>query len=454
MSGNLGVNGFNSQALDSLRMSFGRLAAGGHVKDGTIVKADRWTLSGVRSFKVVSGDYTGNLFRNADQVADNNTIRNAFLRSIANVYGGEDRIPESVRKAMKAGDFDGKGRPLTMRRIRATMTAITVDIEHKRIADAVETQDWCGAKTTAGLKKSPELLAAFQQYKDKLADDIFDAMKATILPAIEKGMAPSADQMYDFLTLLSQEDKPETKRLVSRSDIAIEATEVAPILDAFRTAAFSKALIRSEVVLKFFFSDSKEASEMIRNYKEAFSDLSAELDADPDAGESTAKMMRINCTKRFDDLRTFMVAGMSPNDILSLLMKMADEQANRTEETDKGNMTLSGTLDIIRVLPNADQREVANRFLRQIGRSVLDGTIRPRKPGGNDALYIDGLKALSAGIELCAKNRAANAKAGNHDAQPEFMMGSAELDAELQSRLQQINEETSRLRVASRGEET
>lgn len=103
MSGNLGVNGFNSQALDSLRLSFGRLAADGHVKDGTIVKADRWTLSGVRSFKVVSGDYTGNLFRNADQVADNNTIRNAFLRSIANVYGGEDRIPESVRKALSAG---------------------------------------------------------------------------------------------------------------------------------------------------------------------------------------------------------------------------------------------------------------------------------------------------------------------------------------------------------------
>ena len=78
-------------------------------------------------------------FRNQGQKDLNNEIRTAFRNAVINMFGGESRIPESVKKAMLMSDY-GKGKPLTARRIMAVKTAIdrdgSVKLNTFRSADA------------------------------------------------------------------------------------------------------------------------------------------------------------------------------------------------------------------------------------------------------------------------------------------------------------------------------
>ena len=60
-------------------------------------------------------DFIGNVGRLSATKADNNAVRNLFRKTIADMFGGEDRIPANVKDAMKLGDY-GHGKPLTARR--------------------------------------------------------------------------------------------------------------------------------------------------------------------------------------------------------------------------------------------------------------------------------------------------------------------------------------------------
>jgi len=65
-------------------------------------------------------------FRDQNQRDLNNTIRTAFRNAVINMFGGESRIPDSVKDAMLLKDYN-KGKPLTARRILAVKTAIDQD---------------------------------------------------------------------------------------------------------------------------------------------------------------------------------------------------------------------------------------------------------------------------------------------------------------------------------------
>ena len=67
------------------------------------------------------------LFRSRANKEANNATRELFKSAVAEMFGGEDNIPENVRAAMKMKDY-GKGRPLTARRILAVKTAIDAAI--------------------------------------------------------------------------------------------------------------------------------------------------------------------------------------------------------------------------------------------------------------------------------------------------------------------------------------
>ena len=60
-------------------------------------------------------DFIGNVGRLSATRADNNAVRDLFSKTIADMFGGEDRIPANVKDAMKLGDY-GHGKPLTARR--------------------------------------------------------------------------------------------------------------------------------------------------------------------------------------------------------------------------------------------------------------------------------------------------------------------------------------------------
>ena len=74
-----------------------------------------------------SWDFVGNVGRRTASRATNDNVRELFRNTIVDIFGGESRIPASVKDAMKLADY-GKGKPLTARRILAVKTAVAAEV--------------------------------------------------------------------------------------------------------------------------------------------------------------------------------------------------------------------------------------------------------------------------------------------------------------------------------------
>lgn len=91
-----------------------------------------------REFSVAQNDRIKGLFTwsapNRD-VAANNQTRTAFKNALLALFGCKnmDQLPQSVRDVLKSGDFDGKGHPLSARRISAVMTAVAETSAFKNV---------------------------------------------------------------------------------------------------------------------------------------------------------------------------------------------------------------------------------------------------------------------------------------------------------------------------------
>ena len=95
-------------------------------KQKAVARFDAGELGGIvnRTIKPASGDWVGiGAGRLSSLKNANNITRDAFMKSVSDMFGGEDHIPDSVKDAMKLQDY-GKGRPLTARRILAVKAAI------------------------------------------------------------------------------------------------------------------------------------------------------------------------------------------------------------------------------------------------------------------------------------------------------------------------------------------
>ena len=69
-----------------------------------------------RTIKPGSGDWVGiGAGRLASLKRANNITRDAFMKAVADMFGGVGSIPDNVKEAMKLEDY-GKGKPLTARR--------------------------------------------------------------------------------------------------------------------------------------------------------------------------------------------------------------------------------------------------------------------------------------------------------------------------------------------------
>ena len=80
-----------------------------------------------RAISASDTDYVHKWFRSGDDKDANDHVRRAFRKAVADMFGGEGRIPGSVKKAMLLGDYKKRGRPLTARRIMAVKKAIDAD---------------------------------------------------------------------------------------------------------------------------------------------------------------------------------------------------------------------------------------------------------------------------------------------------------------------------------------
>ena len=128
----LGINGYNDTFkaftdFATQAKSGSTIAQVGGEKN-TVVGAG--PLAGRTIVAKTGFDFIGNVGRRQASRDVNNDVRDLFKQAIADMFGGPDKIPESVRDAMKLSDF-GKGRPLTARRIVAVKTAVDQAIDQK-----------------------------------------------------------------------------------------------------------------------------------------------------------------------------------------------------------------------------------------------------------------------------------------------------------------------------------
>ena len=79
----------------------------------TPVEVTTGPLAG-RSITAATTDKVYKFFRSPSDKAANDKAREIFRNAIAEMFGGENKIPESVKKAMIMADY-GKGKPPTPR---------------------------------------------------------------------------------------------------------------------------------------------------------------------------------------------------------------------------------------------------------------------------------------------------------------------------------------------------
>ena len=131
------INAVNEQFSRFVSFAEGRMAAGKDkaiASKGDIEKGGGTTLE-ERNIKTSSRfDWVSlSIFRWKGARNDNNAVRELFRKCVADMFGGEKNIPESVRTAMLMKDY-GCGKPLTARRIIAVRDAIA-NLERENVFD-------------------------------------------------------------------------------------------------------------------------------------------------------------------------------------------------------------------------------------------------------------------------------------------------------------------------------
>ena len=459
------MSSVNNDAYRSLIGSFGAFVENKSVKESMIAKIDRFTLEGVKTLKAGTGDFKGNLLRDALQVAGNNMVRAEFKNAVVSVFGGEDKIPQSVKTAMKWDDFDGKGRPLTARRIRATLAQINAEVRCAEVrCDEIRTvmnaQDWF-----ADAKISPEIKTSLGSYVKQLAAEMNQAMEELLLPDVKKGKAPSVAKMKAFLRRFQNESEAASTILdniknaeenIGKDSTCIDpksrerAIDVSIAKPLARSGAFALALTKNSDLAKFFFSTSKSSNKAVQNFNQAVDELDEEYRGNElaDNGEEAnteegdAFMANIMPLRRMvDPARGYYIMGMSTEDAIAELMRLSADDSQKASLRE-GKVLIRDAVLALKFSPGPKAKAILTGFFKQVGKQILDDTIRNKNKHGVDPFYEvidDYMKAM---LRDCKANREANEASGTHDLQPELLMESKELDEELLQKILEIRKKS------------
>ena len=169
----LDINGYNETFKAFADFAQAKISAGAN-KAIARVTVGEGPLAG-RTIAAATTDSVRGMFkwfRSSDDKAANDATRKIFRDAIVDMFGGESKIPASVKKAMVEADY-GKGKPLTARRILAVKVAI--DSHVSQINDkAAACIEECRKKfSSKSIGQAEKLLApAFDACKGN-----FDAME-------------------------------------------------------------------------------------------------------------------------------------------------------------------------------------------------------------------------------------------------------------------------------------
>ena len=89
----------------------------------SIARAGEGSALDGRTITAATTDKVAAFIRSRANKNANNVARDLFRQAVVDMFGGESKIPENVRKAMILGDY-GAGKPLTARRILAVQTEV------------------------------------------------------------------------------------------------------------------------------------------------------------------------------------------------------------------------------------------------------------------------------------------------------------------------------------------
>lgn len=153
--------------------------------------------------------------RSATNVASNNQIRSLFKNTVENLFGGPNNVPESVKAVMKMRDYDGKGHPLTARRINAVVGAIVKHLSGMVVNEA--------GSVTVGDKRVGTLELEMLLYGRNLKD-------LTLSPSepfkreeedgniISTGTNPSINEVDDDDNIIKADDSKTVIKIISREE--------------------------------------------------------------------------------------------------------------------------------------------------------------------------------------------------------------------------------------------
>ena len=201
-------------AFDSAQFAqFVRFANSTNLPDAenSVARLDSTTALGNRTIKAAGKEDSVHAFtRSSEAKRANDEVRDIFRKAVVDIFGGESRIPESVKKAMVLSDY-GKGRPLTARRILAVRAAIdavknSVDVsgDNKKITTAIRNL------------KLDQLPAEINDALDDVCADLA-ARGGAGMPKDKKALLNFLKPMRVFHAL--EAHAKETDRPLSRADV-------------------------------------------------------------------------------------------------------------------------------------------------------------------------------------------------------------------------------------------
>lgn len=406
----------NTAAYERFNASFGKFVESKSVEDSTIANVDnnsKFSLNGVSKLKAGTGDYKGNLFRSDKQIADNNSTRARFMSAVADIFGGKNRIPESVKAAMKWDDFDGKGRPLTARRIRATWDQIQVEIKAEQscveIRNALSAQDWA-------INFPPETRAAFNPYINQLTDELSQAMEEILLPDIQQGKVPSVETMKAYLMKIQTESEATT---AIKNAINTNADKRALVSSA-RGLAFSLAFTKNPKLANIFFSSSSAANKTYLNFHQAGAELCDEASKDGN-DELLENLTSLTGGPAALFSRAYFIVGMPQEKAVSELMRLSGDCLTK-DMRGKGKISLLDAIRALKETPGSKSKAILADYYKQLGKQIINHKLREMNTDtkkGLDLLYMVVLKQdIKRWMATCAKTG-------------EWLMGSKEQDSDL-----------------------
>ena len=184
----LDINGYNAVFSSFVKFAQDNVNAGDE-KAIASARIQKEPLQGRKIVAVTNSltDAVHKWLRTNDEYSVNDRTRKLFKDAIINMFGGEAKIPASVKKAMLLSDYDC-GKPLTARRILAVKAAIDADGTAKARSAKIQLETFSPEVKTAALalgyfpKELPKLARAAHLYMQATGLNEMDAMHAVAEP--------------------------------------------------------------------------------------------------------------------------------------------------------------------------------------------------------------------------------------------------------------------------------